>query len=224
MRSVERYLVYPMLLLLSWAVFGGHIPTREAAAEGRDMRLDTLQVKRVEVLDAKGRLAAMLGTSKSGSGALILLSEKHKPVLELGVRDDAGMVTLVRHADKARALLQLATDGKGHGQIALFSDKAGKASVVIGRTEAGGQISVRNAAGAAVATVTSTPGASGFMGVAGPDGTVRSFLSLTKHGGLVGVKDAAGEPSAMMHASEEGGVFQNSFEDEDDDEDEEKGK
>lgn len=212
MQRAERFVVYPMLVLLAWAVFGDRLPANPAAAADKDARFNTVRARRIEIVDAKGRGAAVLGTSATGGGALIIQSPEGKPVLELGVRDHAGMVTLMRHEETPQALLQLAADKNGRGRIAILGDAKNVAHVLIGRTADGGQVSVRNAKGGAVASMLSTGGGTGFVGVTNGGGDAKAFLAMTANGGLVGVKDRASKPSVMIHASDKGGVVQLEFE------------
>ncbi len=206
MARMERWLVYPVLGLLCWAVFGGAFPTRQAGAADKDARFSTVQARRFEVLDESGKLVALLGANETGGGALIVLTSKQKPAVELGVRRDSGIMTLMRHAEKSLPMVQIAADKAGRAQLAIFGDEPGTVNVVLGRDANGGKLSIRSKTGALAAGVSAGPAGTGYLAVSAGDGRAKAFMGVSENGGVMGVKDMADQQRVLLHVDETGGA------------------
>ena len=168
MRAAERLVVYGIsAAFVLWAL--ARAPS-EAGEEGQD----TLTVRTLQLVDAKGHVAAVLSTDGAGRPALrLMVPGRDAEGLVLTATETGGRVDASNAAGKVVASLGADDDGQGHSIVrAAGSD----ATIECGHAAEGT-----------------------FLGVRGTDGGVRGGLVLRDDGPMrLRVGDAKGEHFAEI--------------------------
>ena len=208
MNRAERWIVYPTLVALVIAVFGGFVPVRTVDADaGKTVTYSTVRCGQLEILGADGKPTAVLGNTKDG-GVLFLHDKKQVALVEMRVNRGSGMLRLLSNIERPRPMAAILGDKRGFGRIAVYGEDPKHEGAVMHYDRTGGGMFVNGPSGRPAAGFAVMKSGTGFCAVNSADGTARTFLGTNKHGGVVGVKDTAGEAAVILHVTPAGGHVQ----------------
>jgi len=163
MRSKERFIVYPTLIILFVLILISLFkPLPEKAT-----------FRQLAIVDEDGNVKINL-IPKGGGGMMKIFGPTNNVRMKLSTPGDGGMIELFRHIGRRSVWLRATDDG---GLIRVFGWE-GKDAVLIRGTENGGDLAVNNVMGETKAELIIGDDGNGKMKLIGPKGELIKELSV----------------------------------------------
>lgn len=191
------------------------------------LRVQTLQARTLQIVNASGGVVAIIGSDNVGDGILLVGNTAGEAVAAISVDQSGnGDISVIENnapvagmgADQAGNGLVASSNASGSSFAVLSSDQAGNAGLLVGsssETGAGAVIVDLDAAGNGSVGAISASGSIVGLGVdaAGDaavlvrnrEGILASVLGVDENGhGVMGILNASGRPIAAMAADDAG--------------------
>ena len=187
------------------------------------LRVQTLQARTLQIVNASGGIVAIIGSDNVGDGILLVGNAAGEAVAAISV-DQAGNgdISVIENntsvagmgADQAGNGLVASSNASGSSFVVLSSDQAGNAGLIVGTaSESGagaailgvdqagnGSISAISASGSISGLGVDQAGDAGVL-VTNREGVLTSVLGVDENGhGVMGILNASGRPIAAMAA------------------------
>ncbi len=206
---------------------GKQAQTGELQILSDTLRVQTLQVGTLQIVNASGGVVAIIGSDTAGDGVLLVGNAAGAAVAAISA-DQAGNgdISVIENnapvagmgIDQAGNGVVASSSASGSSFVVLSSDQAGNAGVIVGTASESGAgaviLSVDNAGNGSVSAVSASGSIVGLgvdaagdaaVLVTNREGTLTSVLGVDENGhGVMGILNASGRPIAAMAADEAG--------------------
>ncbi len=206
---------------------GKQAQTGELQILSDTLRVQTLQVGTLQIVNASGGVVAIIGSDTAGDGVLLVGNAAGAAVAAISA-DQAGNgdISVIENnapvagmgIDQAGNGVVASSSASGSSFVVLSSDQAGNAGVIVGTASESGAgaviLSVDNAGNGSVSAVSASGSIVGLgvdaagdaaVLVTNREGVLASVLGVDENGhGVMGILNASGQPIAAMAADEAG--------------------
>ena len=206
---------------------GKQAQTGELQILSDTLRVQTLQVGTLQIVNASGGVVAIIGSDTAGDGVLLVGNAAGAAVAAISA-DQAGNgdISVIENnapvagmgIDQAGNGVVASSSASGSSFVVLSSDQAGNAGVIVGTASESGAgaviLSVDNAGNGSVSAVSASGSIVGLgvdaagdaaVLVTNREGILTSVLGVDENGhGVMGILNASGRPIAAMAADEAG--------------------
>ena len=206
---------------------GKQAQTGELQILSDTLRVQTLQVGTLQIVNASGGVVAIIGSDTAGDGVLLVgnaagaavaaisadqagngdisVIENNAPVAGMGI-DQAGNGVVASSSASGSSFVVLSSDQAGNAGLIVGSGSESSAgAVILGVDQAGnGAMNAVSASGSIVGLGVDAAGDAAVL-VTNREGILTSVLGVDENGhGVMGILNASGRPIAAMAADEAG--------------------
>ncbi len=206
---------------------GKQAQTGELQILSDTLRVQTLQVGTLQIVNASGGVVAIIGSDTAGDGVLLVgnaagaavaaisadqagngdisVIENNAPVAGMGI-DQAGNGVVASSSASGSSFVVLSSDQAGNAGVIVGSGSESSAgAVILGVDQAGnGAMNAVSASGSIVGLGVDAAGDAAVL-VTNREGILTSVLGVDENGhGVMGILNASGRPIAAMAADEAG--------------------